>query len=272
VAGVLVTKKQSATMVSRAREYLAHRRSLGFELETSGLVLLQFARFADREGHHRSLTTDLVLRWATSDGDHSRRYQSARLSIARGFARYLAAKDAKTEVPAQRLLPGGFERNQPHIYTDEQLRQLVTSAARSRAIDSLRPHTYAALFGLLASTGLRISEALELGLGDVDLERGILHVRRTKFRKSRLVPMHQTVTEAMRRYRDRRDQANRSTEWFFPGRHGKQLPYSSVRCAFGRLRTRFRWRSNGALAVAEDSRSASRLRLSSIARVVPRRR
>lgn len=242
-----MTKKRPATMVSSAREYLAHRRRLGFELETSGLILLQFAKFADREGHRGSLTTDLVLRWATSDGDHSLRYQSARLSIARGFARYLAAKDAKTEVPAQRLLPGRFERYQPHIYTDDQLRRLVTSAAKSRAIDSLRPHTYAAVFGLLASTGLRVSEALELELGDVDLERGILHIRRTKFRKSRLVPMHRTVTEAMRRYRARRDQTNRSTEWFFPGRYGKRLPYSSLRSAFGRLRTKFRWRSNGAL-------------------------
>lgn len=243
-----MTKKQPVIMVRRAREYLAHRRSLGFELETSGSILLQFARFSDREGHRGPLTTDLVLRWATNNDDHSRRYQSARLSVARGFARYLAVRDAKTEVPDQCLLPGRFERNQPHIYTDDQLRQLVTSAARSRAIDSLRPQTYAAVFGLLASTGLRISEALELELGDVDLERGVLHVRRTKFRKSRLVPMHPTVTEAMRRYRARRDQTNRSTEWFFPGRYGKQLPYTSVRYAFRRLRTKFGWRSNGALS------------------------
>lgn len=242
-----MTKKRD-TMVSLAREYLAHRRQLGFKLKTSELILLQFARFADRDGHRGSLTTDLVLRWATRDGEHSLRYQSMRLSIARGFARYLATRDAKTVVPDQRLLPGRFERNQPHIYTDEQLRQLITSAAEFRAIDSLRPHTYATVFGLLASTGLRISEALALRVEDVDLDHGVLHIRRTKFRKSRLVPMHSTVTNAMRRYRVRRDRTSRSTAWFFPGRHGKPLPYSSVRNAFGRLRTKHGWRSNGALS------------------------
>lgn len=239
-------KKRPDSMVTLAREYLAHRRQLGFELETSGTVLLQFAKFADREAARTSLTTDLVLRWATNDGEHSLRYQSARLSIARGFARYLAARDAKTEVPDQRMLPGRFERNQPHIYTDEQLRELVTSAARSRAIDSLRSHTYATVLGLLASTGLRVSEALGLERADVDLEGGVLHVRRTKFRKSRLVPMHPTVAEAMRRYRARRDRTSRSTTWFFPGGYGRPLPYSSLRNAFGRLRTKLRWRSSGA--------------------------
>lgn len=128
------------------------------------MILLEFARFADNERHRGPLTSDLILRWATSDDEHSLRYQSERLSVARGFARYLAARDAKTEVPEQRLLPGRFERNQPHIYTDEQLRELVTSAAKSRVVDSLRPHTYATVFGLLASTGMRISEALELKL------------------------------------------------------------------------------------------------------------
>lgn len=244
-----MTTKRRATLVSCAQQYLAHRRKLGFELETSGLILLEFARFAEGEGHRGPLTCALILRWATSNGEHSLRYQSERLSIARGFARYLAARDAKTVVPDQRLLPGRFERNQPHIYTDVQLRELVTSAAKSRAIDSLRPHTYATVFGLLASTGMRVSEALELKLADVDLECGVLHVRQTKFRKSRLVPMHPTVTQAMRRYRTRRNRTphGRSTMWFFMGSRGKRLPYSSVRSAFGRLRARSGWRSNGAL-------------------------
>ncbi|HWO16520.1 MAG TPA: tyrosine-type recombinase/integrase [Solirubrobacterales bacterium] len=246
-----MTAKKPVAMVSRAKEYLAYRRSLGFDLETSALVLLDFARFADRAGHRGPLTSALVLRWATQSSEHSLRYHSERLSIARGFARYLAARDAKTEIPDQRLLAGRFGRSQPHVYTDEQLGQLVSDTAKAAAIDPLRRHTYATVFGLLASTGLRVSEALGLELTDVDLERGVLHVRRTKFRKSRLVPMHPSVTRAMGRYRGRRDQdpGCRESAWFFAGRHGRPLPYTSVRGAFLRLRTRLGWRSNGALPV-----------------------
>ena len=113
----------------------------------------------------------------------------------------------------------------------------------------MRPKTYATLFGLLASTGLRVSEALALQRADVDLRQGILHIRQTKFRKSRLVPMHPTVTAALRRYaayRDR-DTTGASGTSFFVGRCGRTLPYSTVRCTFRRLCTKLRWHSNGTL-------------------------
>jgi integrase/recombinase XerD len=112
-------------MVARARKYLARRRALGFELETTGIVLLAFARFADSIGHAGPVTTELMLRWATQSEHHSTRYRAARLSTVRGFARYLAAQDGCSQVPHMRLLASGFRREQPHIYTDEQLRQLL---------------------------------------------------------------------------------------------------------------------------------------------------
>lgn len=238
------------TMIALARQYLAHRRSLGFDLTTAGTVLMEFARFAGRSGHRGPLTKDLMLRWVTRSKRHSRRYQVERLSIVRGFARYMAARDGRSEVPDMRLLAGGPRRQQPHIYTDKQLRDMLNAAAKLLPAYPLRPHTYVTLLGLLASTGLRISEALGLQRDDVDLSGGVLHIRQTKFRKDRLVPMHPTVMRAMQRYAGRRDgdAPTRSGPAFFVGRHGGALPYSTVRCTFRCLITQLGWRSNGTLS------------------------
>ena len=235
------------TMMARAKEYLAHRRSLGFELKTSGPILLEFARFADRAGHHGPLKTELILRWVARSNSHSTQYRSARLSIVRGFARHIAARDGCSEVPDARIIASGCRRRQPHIYTDKQVRDLIAAAANLQAVYSWRGCTYATLFGLLASTGLRVSEALKLSKTDVDLEAGILHIREAKFRKQRLVPMHLSVTRVMKRYAQRldRDLVAGSSTAFFVGRQGLPLPYSTVRCTFRRLCAGLRWRGNG---------------------------
>jgi integrase len=140
-------------------------------------------------------------------------------------------------------------RLQPHIYSQRQLRELVRAAARLRPTYRLRPLTYSTLFGLLASTGIRISEALDLDKDHVDLAHGILRIEQTKFRKCRFVPLHPTVTRAMRRYARERDldQHLRSSDAFFIGRHGAALPYSTVRGTFRRLCAQLGWRSNGML-------------------------
>jgi integrase len=236
-------------MVGRAKDYLEHRRALGFALDISGKLLMQFARFADRSGYRGPLTADLALRWASLSETASPRYRAERLSIVRVFARHLAAQDGRSEVPDPRLLGKNHYRLQPHIYSDRQLRELVHTAAKLPPSYPLRPLTYSMLFGLLASTGLRVSEALSIDKKHVDLVHGILRIEQTKFRKSRLVPLHPTVMRAMRRYareRDRDPQAQRSNV-FFVGRHGRALPYSTVRCTFRRLCSQLAWRGNGML-------------------------
>lgn len=241
--------KKHPTMVNRAKDYLEHRRALGFALDISGELLLQFARFADQSGHRGPLTTDLVLRWATLPEKASPRYQAGRLAIVRPFARYLAAEDGQSEIPDHRLLGKNYYRLQPHIYSDRQLYELVVAAAKLKPTYPLRPLTYSTLFGLLASTGLRVSEALKLRREHVDLTRGILRIEQTKFRKSRLVPLHTTVSQAMRRYVRERDNdaSGRNSDAFFVGGHGLLLPYPTVQSTFCRLRTQLGWRSNGML-------------------------
>jgi len=237
------------TMVDRAKEYLAHRRALGFALDTSGTLLLQFARFADRSKHRGPLTADLALRWASLPQTASPRYRAERLSIVRGFARYLTGQDGRSQVPDRHLLGRNHDRLQPHIYSEQQLRALVLTAATLASVYRLRPSTYSTLFGLLASTGLRISEALNLSNRHVDLAGGIMRIEQTKFRKSRLVPLHATATRALRRYtaeRDRYALAYKS-DAFFVGANGQALPYSTVRTTFRRICEQLGWRSNGML-------------------------
>jgi integrase len=245
----MTTARSHRTLGQRVKQYLDHRRSLGFGLVANEVVLRDFVRFAAAAGHRGPLTAELMLRWATSNAEHSSRYQAERLSIVRGLARYVAARDGKSEVPEQRLLGGRFRRGQPHIYSEAQLRQLVESAAAFPSADPVRPIGYATLFGLLASTGMRVSEPLGLRLADVDLTAGVLRVLETKFRKSRLVPMHPTVTEAMRRYAAARnsDSRGRSSTWFFLGGGDGPLPSRSVHHAFRRICSRHGWRGNGDL-------------------------
>jgi hypothetical protein len=143
-------------MMDRAKEYLVYRRALGFALDISGTLLLKFARFADRSNHRGPLTADLALRWASLPKTASPRYRPERLSIVRVFAQYLAAEDGRSQVPDRHLLGRNHDRLQPHIYSDRQLRELVLAAAKLLPSYRLRPHTYSTLFGLLASTGLRV--------------------------------------------------------------------------------------------------------------------
>jgi integrase len=236
-------------MTDRAKEYLEYRRTLGFAMHISGSLLLQFAQYGDREGHHGPLTAELALRWASLPETASPRYRAERLSIVRGFAQYLAVQDGLSEVPDHRLLGKNHYRLQPHIYSEQQLREIVLTAAQLKPTYDLRPLTYSTLFGLLACTGLRISEALRLDRAHVDLTSGILRVERTKFRKSRLVPLHSSATQAMCRYVSKRDSYLSTTEpeAFFVGREGQALPYSTVRCTFRRLCSQLDLHSNGML-------------------------
>ncbi len=234
-------------MVQQVQAYLTHRRAMGFDLRSSESLLLSFAKFVEQSGWRRPLTTDLILRWVRLPKSTSSSYNSSRLSAVRGFARYLAARDNRHEVPDWRLTPRVF-RMQPHIYDEHQLEQLLAAAGRMRPTYELRPLVYQTLFGLLASTGLRISEALKLTRGQVDLERGILRIEQTKFKKSRLVPLHSTATRALRHYAVARDRqwGTQSEGAFFVGRRGLALDRILVSVAFRRLRSELGWhRGNG---------------------------
>jgi integrase len=230
-------------MLDLVEQYLADRRSLGFALKIEGQQLRSFARFADGIGHSGPMTIDLAVRWATLPSSRPRHFPGRRLEVIRPFARYCASVDATGEVPSRFLLGPPHHRPLHHIYSDDQVVALVAQAAKLRPAGRLRPKTYATLFGLLAATGLRVSEALHLGRDDVDLTREVLVVRATKFRKSRLVPLHGTAAAALRAYVADRNRliSHASAPTFFVTDAGGALRYFTVRTVFLRLRHALGW-------------------------------
>jgi len=232
-----------STMGTLVEDYVARRRSLGFALRIEAGQLRSFARFADASGHSGPLTMDLITRWATDPGRRVRRFPGRRLDVIRPFARDRAGVDPANEIPSVNLLGPARRRGVRHIYTDAQLIALVAEAHKLGPAGGLRPATYATLFGLLAACGLRVSEALRLTRADVDLEHAVLTVRMTKFRKSRLVPLHATTTDALRAYAQHRGQVvpRRAAETFFVTKAGAALPYTTVQQVFKRLRVALGW-------------------------------
>lgn len=189
------------TMVSLAEDYLAERRALGFDLRIPGDQITAFARFADAAGHSGPLTTQVTLDWVQGQAKYAKPLSWARrLDVLRPFARYLARLDPATEFPQTAIFGRSHRRLAPHIYLEQEICDLLAAARRLAPRGGLRPATYETIFGLIAATGLRLSEALHLRCGDVDLDQGALTIRNTKFRKSRHVPVHPTVAAALNRY------------------------------------------------------------------------
>ena len=152
----------------------------------------------------------------------------------RGFARYRSATDSRTEIPPWGLLPHRPERARPYLYTDTEIQQLLEAALHLAPAGGLRAWTYHVLLGLLAVTGIRISEALGLTLEDVDVQAGVLTVRGTKFGKSRLVPLHASTQQVLAAYTLRRGDclAGRHAVSFFVSRRGTRLDGATVRRTF----------------------------------------
>jgi integrase len=156
------------------------------------------------------------------------------LGVVRRFAAWLSATDPRTEVPPKDLLPSRLVRKPPYIYTDEEIVRIVEAASRLASPTGLRSLTFATLFGLLAVTGLRLSEALGLDRNDVDLRGGVLTVRRAKSGKSRFVPLHDSTCVAMGRYARRRDRLlHRGAEnAFFVNERGTRVIASNAEQTF----------------------------------------
>lgn len=229
--------------VDWAALYLEERRSLGFGLAIAGNRLLAFARFADAQRHRKVLTIKLMVAWACAVTRTSAVTYGRRLEIVRPFAKWLQQHDARTEVPPVRYFGSAHRRLQPHIYTHRDLMALLREANGLSPRGGLRPASVATLLGLLASTGMRVSEAIALRNDDVRLDDALLVVRLTKFKKSRLVPIHPTVVRELRRYVALRDRLvpRFAAAAFFVIDGGAHLTYSKVRTAFRRLRLQMGW-------------------------------
>ena len=215
-------------------DYLTVRRALGFKLADHEWMLADFASYLEQAGAN-TITTELALAWASrTQGTES--WKAARLSVVRGFARYLATIDPATEIPPTGVLISRKRHAIPYLYSEAEIGRLLDAAA------ALRPHmrgaTYHTVLGLLAVSGMRISEALNLDRDDVDLSAGLLSVYNTKFGKSRQLPLHQSTVKALARYEQRRDEAypKPKTPGFFLSARASRLSKVTVQHTFRDLR------------------------------------
>src|SRR2546427_11267727 len=228
-----------STLSPAVQEYLSLRRRLGFKLREEGTLLPDFVAFLERQGA-RHITTELALQWALQRPGPLPPHWAVRLRMVRLFATHWSATDPRTEVPPLGLLPYRYHRKPPHIYTDDEILSLIRAAKRLWTWKGLRPWTYATLIGLLAVTGMRAGEVISLDRDDVDLDRGVLTIRRTKFGKSRLIPVHPSTRRALRHYTRRRDRVHpkSTTESLFVSERGARLTQWTVRYTFNRLSRR----------------------------------
>ena len=248
--------KKQETMVARVKEYISYKQKLGFQLRKAAGLLLNFAKYADESGHRGPITTELVLKWAHLPEKTSQPYNALRVQIVRGFAKYQAIFFPETEIPPSQILGTANRRREPYIYSQQEILALLRACRQLTPVDSLRPHTYTTLFGLLACTGLRISEGLNLSRDDVDLANRVILITETKFHKSRLVPLDPSAVKALGEYGKFRDKYHpiAKSKKFFLSEKGNSLPYSTVACAFTRLREKLGWCSEGKCPRIHDLR------------------
>jgi integrase len=227
--------KKTISMAVKAENYLSYRHSLGYELKWEGNALVDFARYADQCKHQGPLTLALALEWARLPSEADPSYWARRLNIVRGFAKYLQLEDPETEVPPVRILGPTCRRKAPHIYSSKEIAQLMGEAQRlpqSKGLQSLTIHT---VVGLLASTGMRISEALHLRVEDVDWKNDVITVRESKFHRSRLIPLHTSVVAKLAQYHKKRRRDFPCSESFFVSRRGAPMAYGTIQRVFQQL-------------------------------------
>jgi integrase len=237
------------TLREALHEYVTLRRSLGFKLREAARVLARFVAFMDeREAPH--ITTKLALEWVQQAKAVQPAERARRLCFIRGFARHRSATDPLTEVPPWQLCPYRSRRARPYLYSEQEVKDLLAAALHLPTAwpsTPLRPWVFHCLLGLLSVTGLRISEALDLKLEDVDLDQGVLTIQSAKFGRSRLVPLHPTTCTALVHYLHRRGQflGPRRSDFVFVSNRATRLDGARVRRAFYALSRQTGLRAHG---------------------------
>jgi integrase/recombinase XerD len=224
------------TLRQAVGDYLALRRSLGFKLKEHERCLRELLSFLKKNGSTR-LTIRRALQFATQHQHQQPAQWAARLRVVRGFARYRSGEDPLTQIPPLGLLPYRAPRARPYLYSAAEIRKLLRAALHMRSQATLKPWTYNCLLGLLATTGMRISEALNLQIKDIDWFEGILTIHGTKFGKSRWVPLHPSTRKVLSAYAKRRDclLEKKPVSHFFVSSRGTRLDGGDVRRTFYQL-------------------------------------
>lgn len=220
-------------LIDDLHRYLSIRRAVGFKLDRTEMFLRNFTDFAGKRGDE-FVVSQTAIDWAIQG--KSDRAKWTRLDEVIRFARFIKSENNRHEIPQNLIVCNIRQRRSPYLFTDEEVARILAQADKLKPCGSLRSHTYKTIFGLLASTGMRISEVLGLCLNDLT-DDGLI-IRQTKFRKSRLIPLHATVKRALDQYLLLRQRIRTNERHvFISHRGGKRLHYDIVAETFGKILT-----------------------------------
>ncbi|MGD2021017.1 MAG: tyrosine-type recombinase/integrase [Thiohalocapsa sp.] len=224
-------------LCDRIEDYIALRQSLGYRFQVQAAVLRALGAYVRTRDAAGPLTRELALAFVLAR-PVTATVRARRYGFIARFAEYLALFESATELLDVRDLPRSRAIAPARILDACEVDRLLTAAKAVSPRFPMRGLTLYTLIGLLASTGLRSGEALRLNRGDVDLDAGVLRIRKTKFRKDRLVPLHPTTRLALLDYaseRERRFPAAQS-EGFFLSLRGGRLHSGGFTRAFSEAR------------------------------------
>ncbi len=229
----------TAELLLRVECYVAVRRALGYATRSEEKLLKDFVQFLELNKVSGPIRALSAIEWACAPAPgRGVSGQASRLRVVRGFLSHLQAFESEIEVPGSGVLPS-FQRPLPYLYSADEIAALMKEASRLGPKDSLRPHTYVTLIGLLASCGLRVGEALRLKMEEVRLSCNHPHLQvvQTKFRKSRLVPLHPSCAEKVARYAAQRKRLSYDglSDAFLVSENGTHLSYRACRNTFSGL-------------------------------------
>ena len=223
------------SVVAELDRYLTVRRQLGADLSTEERILRRFAAFADG-ADEKYVNTGVILRWLESLPSASPGTRATRFRVARLFAEWLHGVDPKNEVPPRGLVPGRVQRGRPYIYSEAEILAIIEHARALPSVYGMRGLTCSTLFGLIAVTGLRISEALSLDPTDFDVDSGVLRIRKGKLGKERQLPLDPSVTQRLENYGRERDRLlGKGPEAFFVTCEGNRLGDCGARYNFAQV-------------------------------------
>lgn len=216
-------------------EYITCRTKLGFKLKNDQILLSKFLSFIEKNGEDH-ITSKLALAFAKITPTATPATWSKRLGIIRQFATYWSTKDPKTEIPSSQLLSVSYKRKSPHIYSDQEIFNILQSCLKLSKPEFER-NTYFILFGLLAVTGARINELLSLESDCVNLDNGIIIIRESKFGKSRYLPLHKSTVDILKAYVKYQNKylLNKNASYFFVNSFNLKIEYASINNVFQTL-------------------------------------
>lgn len=229
-----------SVFAQRLADYIALKQGLGLKFSEQADILKAFDRYLHQHGHAGLLDLSVILGFVASGDAPSENEQGRRYQIVRHFTDYLSVYEPATPTLPPHLMSRKKDRPTPYIYTEQELASLLTTARKVSRRHTERGIALHAMVGLAAATGLRISEVVRLDRADADLTGGVLMIRRTKFAKDRLVPLHPTTAEVLRQYAAVRDQAHPQSESpaFFLNLWGRRFSRHTLQLSFWNLTRR----------------------------------